>query len=310
MSTTTPFATGSPIEGLQIRINPKNKFLIFELHYSADPRKRDPNYRDSLKSSMPMANYLQEYELQWDTFIGTPVYRDFQRGRHVSKDPLSAEIGLPLLMGFDFGLTPACIVAQLQGEQMIVLHEFQEFNMGTRRFASKVIPQLRQLFPSHPDLKKDWLTFADPAGQNRAESDEQTSYNVLSSEFNLNVRPGAIAWEARRQSVEHFLIQHTRTGPGLLIDPSCTHFIRGMEGGYRYPEKVATIEPSKIRPIKDEFSHIQDAFQMICSSFIRPKGSSMPKIKAPNYSFSNPSGRVSGPDTRIRERSKSWPNLR
>ena len=120
----------APVEGVKIRINPKNKFLVFELHYSADPRKRDEAYRESVRSSMPLANYLQEYELQWDTFVGTPVYRDFDERTHVSKKSLEPEVGLPLLRGWDFGLTPACIVAQLQGDQLVVLWEAQEFNMG------------------------------------------------------------------------------------------------------------------------------------------------------------------------------------
>lgn len=297
--------TGSPIEGLQIRVNPKNKFLVFELHYSADPKKRDPAYRDSLKSSMPLANYLQEYELNWDTFVGTPVYRDFQKRMHVSTAPLKAEAGIPLLLGFDFGLTPACIVAQQQSDQLVVLREFQEFNMGTRRFATKVIPQILQAFRAHPDRKQDWLVFADPAGQNRAESNEETSYRVLTREFGLTVRPGAVAWEARRQSVEAHLLKMTRQGPGLLIDPSCTHFIRGMEGGYRYPERAAEIEPGNPRPVKDEFSHIQDAFQMICSAFFKPDRAPT-KIRAPSYGFGAQTAKSTMPTLSPAERPKSW----
>lgn len=273
-----------PLEGVKIRINPKNGFLVFELHYSADPSKRDETYRNSLKSSMPLANYLQEYELQWDTFVGTPVYRDFQERVHVAKGPLHAEEGLPLLMGLDFGLTPACIIAQLQGTQMVVLVEFQEFNMGTRRFAQLILPQLRTRFPEWSDWKKDWLIFADPAGGRREDSEESTSYKVL-AEFGLSVRPGAVTWEERKQSVEHFLLHTDRTGPGLIIDPSCTHFIRGMSGGYRYPERVAEVEPSKIRPIKDEHSHIQDAFQMICSAVLHHTKKTKRNIRTPGYNF-------------------------
>ena len=298
---TQPTFTTSPVEGVEIRINPKNKFLVFQLHYSADPKKRDESYRDSIKSSMPLANYLQEFELNWDTFIGTPVYRDFQKRIHVSDRPLQPESGLPLLIGMDFGLTPAAIVAQLQGEQLLVLREFQEFNMGTERFCKLIMPQLLLSFPGWSDFRstKNWLFFADPAGANRDQSNEGTSYKKITEVFGAGVRPGAIDWETRKGAVEHFLLRTTKEGPGLLIDPSCTHFIRGMEGGYRYPERAAEIEMANPRPIKDEHSHIQDAFQMICTNLYRPKREGVTKIKSPSYS-SRPQATPSP------ERSISW----
>lgn len=299
----SPGQESSPLEGVRIRINPKNKFLVFELHYSADPTKRAEAYRDSLKSSMPLSNYLQEYELQWDTFVGTPVYRDFQERVHVSPVSLEPEEGLPLLMGWDFGLTPACIIAQLQGNQMVVLREFQEFNMGTRRFAQQVIPQLRLQFQAWNDWKEDWVCFADPAGARREDSSEATSFKLLHDEFGLTLRPGAIDWESRKQSVEHFLLQADRRGPGLLIDPSCVHFIRGMGGGYRYPERVAEVEPAKIRPIKDEFSHIQDAFQMICSAILQHTKKKHRTIKTPGYAFG---GAPITPTVQHPERAQKW----
>lgn len=287
--TSKPFAsqlsdTDSPVEGVRVRINKKNKFLVFELHYSADPRKRDQEYRNSVKSSMPLANYLQEYELQWDTFIGTPVYRDFQEKVHVSQKKLYPETGLPLLRGWDFGLTPACIVAQLQGEQLVVLWEKQEFNMGIERFSEACLRELAIEFPEWSDPKQDWRDYADPSGAFRKDTDENTCFKVLHSK-GLSVKGGAIDWETRRSSVEYFLLRQTRAGPGLLVDASCTHFIRGLRGGYRYPEKVAEVEPHTVRPIKDEHSHIQDAFQMITSKIASVNKPKTKRIPVPGYSL-------------------------
>jgi hypothetical protein len=104
-----------PMDGVEVYKNPKNKFLVFQLHYSANPNKKDPSYRDTIKSSMPIRQYMQEYELQWESYAGTPVYPDYQRSIHGSKEPIAPVLGLPLLRGWDFGLTPACVIAQYVG---------------------------------------------------------------------------------------------------------------------------------------------------------------------------------------------------
>lgn len=276
------------IEGTEVWINPKNKFLVFQLHYSANPNKRDPRYRESIKSSMPRAQYMQEYELQWDSYSGLPVYGDFQESIHGSRQPLRPEIGLPLLRGWDFGLTPACVVAQLQGDSLKVLYEKTAQNMGITRFAELVMADLQVNFPEWSDEQRDWLDFADPSGVARKDTDEGTCFKILSnpSTFNLRVVGGAIDWESRRSSVEHYLLKSSRQGPGLEIDMgACPVLTRGFKGGYRYPEKASEVEPNKIRPLKDEHSHPHDALQMITSKLVKRTKQVHRNIPSPAYGF-------------------------
>lgn len=276
-----------PMEGVEVWKNPKNKFYIYQLHYSANPKKRDLDYRDVIKSTMPIQQYLQEYEIRWDSYAGQPVYRDFQRTRHGSTDPLYPEVGLPLLRGWDFGLTPACIVGQLVEGQLRILREFTAINMGADRFSDYVLKQCAVLYPFFGDKKKDWRDFIDPAGAFRKDTDEGTCAQVLAKK-GISPIPGPVAWEARRQSVETFLLRQTKEGPGLLIDlPHCPVLVRGFDGGYRYPEKSFEIEPGKIRPLKDEHSHIHDALQYLCSKVLDFKRSLPIGIAVPSYSFSD-----------------------
>jgi hypothetical protein len=278
-----------PTDGVEIWINPKNKFLIFQLHYSANPIKRDETYRESIKSSMPRAQYLQEYELQWDSFSGLPVYGDFQEKYHGSKTRLQPESGLPLLRGWDFGLTPACVVAQLQGERLVVLWEMVELNMGAERFVPKVLQALRIEFPEWGNSDVSWRDFADPSGVALKDTDMGSCFKVMAKN-GIKVTPGAVAWEPRRSSVEHFLLKHTKEGPGLQLDlEKCPVLARGFKGGYRYPEKAEEIEPMKLRPIKDEHSHPHDALQMITSKIVNVNKVRKRSIPAPGYSWSGPS---------------------
>jgi len=279
-----------PMEGVEVWINPSNKFLVFQLHYSANPAKNDDTYRANIKSSMPRAQYMQEYELQWDSFSGLPVYQDFQEHVHGSKTRLEPEIGLPLLRGWDFGLTPACVIAQLQGDQLVVLQEYVEVNMGAKRFAERVLKDLALKYPEWGNMRRDWLDYADPSGSARKDTDEGTCFGVLTA-LGLKINPGVIAFEARKSSVEHFLISATKGVPNFQIDLStCPVLVRGFKGGYRFPETAEEIEPTKLRPIKDEHSHPHDALQMITCRLVQMRSTKRVRGPDPMYSFNMAQG--------------------
>jgi hypothetical protein len=272
------------IQGVEVWINPKNKFLVFQLHYSANPNKRDASYRDSIRSSMPYGDYMQEYELQWDSFSGMPVFPDYDELIHGSKEPLQPAIGLPLLRGWDFGLTPAMIVAQLQGDQLVVLFEVVEFNMGAERFVPLALMQCRLKFPEWAN-QSDWLDFGDASGAFRKDTDEGSCFGVMVAN-GLVPRPSDIAFDSRRGSVNKYLLQRSKAGPGMRVDMgACPLFARGLKGGYRYPERAKEIEPLKLRPLKDEHSHVQDAFQAITTNLVKMQATQQRAMPEPSYRF-------------------------
>ena len=257
-----------PIEGVEIWQNPKNKFWIFQLHYSANENKRDDAYRDEIKSSMPIRQYMQEYELQWDSYIGLPVYADWNEKIHLSKERLTPQAGLPLIIGLDFGLTPAAVIGQLQENQLVILHELVETNMGIERFSDKLAQLISVLYPEWNNRRKNIVMFIDPAGTFRKDTDEGTCAKILDSK-GFNPLPGPVSFEERKRSVEHFLTRVTKSGPCFKIDAiTCPTLVRGFNGGYRYPEKSAEIEPHKIRPLKDFHSHCHDALQYMASGVL------------------------------------------
>lgn len=280
-----------PMEGVEVWKNPKNKFLIYQLHYSANENKRDPNYRDSVKSAMPHRQYMQEYELQWDSFIGLPVFADWDQSFHGVTKRIEPEVGLPLLRGWDFGLSPACVIAQLQGDSLCILMEIIEVNMGIDRFSDRVLTVCKTLFPQWWDQRKHWMDFIDPSGQFRKDTDE-TSCAVIMEAKGMKCIPGAIAWEERRSSVEQYLTKRTKEGPGLKVNLSlCPLLVRGFNGGYRYDEGNLEREPNKVRPLKDEHSHVQDALQMITSRMVSMRHRShIVRVPRPSYTFGTDRG--------------------
>lgn len=272
-----------PMQGIELWENRKNKFTVFQIHYTADPAKRSQEFKDNVRQSMPIRDYQMEYELNWESWEGLPVYQDWNPELHGSKEKIRPIIGLPLLRGWDFGLTPAAIICQLQGSQLVVLKEFTAINMGADRFSDIVLRECQNLFGAWTDYRHQWKDFIDPSGEFRKDTDEGTCAKILDSK-GLYCIPGKIAWEERRTSVESFLSRYTKDGPCFRVNLSeCPILVRGFNGGYRYPDKALEIEPTKIRPIKNEFSHPHDGLQMITSMITHMRHSSGRRVPLPNY---------------------------
>lgn len=264
-----------PLEGVEVWQNGKNKFVVFQLHYSADPKKKDPDWLDAIKSSMTVSKFKQEYDLQWDSFLGKPVYPDYSDRLHTSKERILPELGLPLILGIDQGLHAAVVICQMQGQKFVVMDEIRAENMGAERFVEKVTGYLSTNYPEWSNWEKDYLCYMDPSGFNKRDVDERTYAAVWLKRGFKRLFPGEMLWEPRRSSVEQMLIKQNKEGPCFLIDKvHAPILVRGFAGGYRYSEKAFEVEPTKARPIKDEYSDVHDALQYAMSGFFKLKNKS------------------------------------
>lgn len=277
-----------PMQGIEAWENKKNGFTVTQIHYSADPEKRSPAYIKSIKESMPLRKFLQEYELRSDTYEGLPVFPDFDPHLHGVSGPIKPHIGLPLLLGFDFGLTPACIVCQFQEGKLCALKEFVQFNMGARRFLEWMTPLLLTHYPSWQDRSRDYIVYIDPSGMFRKDTDEGSCAKEIDEAGFKKIIPGPVAWDERKNAVEHFLTRRTQSGPLFQVSTTgCPLLVRGFNGGYRYDDKVQDIEPEKLRPVKDDHSHIQDALQMVAARILKLRPTQRVSVPRMGYSFSH-----------------------
>lgn len=279
-----------PMQGIEVWRNSGNRFLVFQSHYTADPIKRDPKYIDGIKASMPIHKFRQEYELVWDSFVGMPVFPDWNREHHGSKTTIHPHLGLPLLLGIDQGLHPAAVVCQLQEWQLVVLKEYTAHNKGAERFKEQVSNSLRVDFPEWTRFGDDYIMGMDPSAFNRRDTDERTYASIWAKEF--KPQPGAMLWEPRRESVEQWLTKSRKGESCIKVSlPDCPVLVEGFEGGYRYPESNAEIEPLKIRPIKDKYSQVHDALQYILTLLRNKSKIKKGRIPAPAYSWGVQNGR-------------------
>lgn len=199
------------------------------------------------------------------TMAGKVVYPEWKDSFHIAKQELKPVPGLPIRLGWDFGLTPACIIGQITSRgQMVILDELVAENKGIRQFAREdVKPFLTNKYGAYR-----FLSFGDPAGSQRAQTDERTCLQELLSVGIATEEAHTNSFIARREAVAFFLTSNSGGDPAFLLSPNCTTLRRGFNGGYRYERmRVSGIEARyRDTPTKDKYSHPHDALQYLALS--------------------------------------------
>jgi hypothetical protein len=188
---------------------------------------------------------------------GRPVYPEYSDEIHC-REVLSYP-GLPLLLGFDYGLTPACAICQLSPRgQLIVLGELFAQGMGIRQFARDIVrPHLQNHYPEYA-----FQACGDPAGIARKDTDEKTCFMELAEQGIPCVPAISNSFIARREAVAKYLTKLVDGKAGLIVSPGCDMTRRGFNGRYHYKRiQVSGTERYKDVPDKDDYSHIHDALQ-------------------------------------------------
>ncbi|NJM93623.1 MAG: hypothetical protein HC842_02235 [Cytophagales bacterium] len=231
--------------------------------------------------------YAQEIDINWKTFIGMPVFSTFIPSIHISDTPLTPHINSQLICGWDQGLYPSCVVTQLQvlnGHlRLAVFMEIIGENISAEEFVPNTLMLINGQFHNMADNKL--IHYCDPSSFNRKDTDYKTWADVAAS-HGASMQPGAMRFEERKEAVEHWLLRVNPEGPAFIVDKTrCPMLVKGFEGGYRYPESYESNEPSKIRPLKNEYSHPHDALQYACTGIGRMAHvkSQAPKIQRPSY---------------------------
>ena len=199
---------------------------------------------------------------------GRPVYPEYNDVIHAAKQPMQPYNGLPLYLGFDFGLTPACVVAQITSRgQMRVYDELIGEDIGLSQFVdTQVLPLLHLKYPGFKII-----TFHDPAGVQRSQADEVTCRQILRQK---GLNPSSVSsnnFTARRESVSYFLSRLVDGEPALVISPNCKTLRKGLIGDYRFKRiNVPGEEKFKDVPDKNMSSHVNEALQYVCLHFHVP----------------------------------------
>lgn len=190
---------------------------------------------------------------------GRPVWKAFNRDVHVAKSTLQP-IRMsthPLIIGHDFGLTPACSINQVDPSgRLITLAELTSDGMGELRFIRE---KLKPLLSTPRFAGMNVLVVGDPAGTQRAQTDEKSVFDILKQEGFRVIAAKTNSIAARINAVDAWLTRMVDGKPAHLIDPSCETLIRAMAGGYRY--KIRQSGEMDDKPEKNMYSHLADGHQ-------------------------------------------------
>ena len=207
---------------------------------------------------------------------GRPVYPAYNDRVHCPEEPVRAIKGLELGLGWDFGLTPACIIGQQTPEgQLRIVAELVTEDMDVRTFARDVVKPFLQRYFSDFTIG---FSLGDPAGNNRGEGEGKASISILNDEYevydqlgNLDTLDMGFVTEPaptndprlRVEAVVRNLTRLTMAGePGLVVDPRCRYLRRGMAGGYKFRRmQIVGEERYSDAPEKNIYSHVCEALQ-------------------------------------------------
>ena len=192
---------------------------------------------------------------------GKPVYPEYNDDLHLQEhvEPYQKT----LILGWDFGLTPACIIGQVSASgQLRILDEVVcEGTMGARQFArNAVIPFLAE---NYPGLQH--ISYADPAGGQRAQANEITCFDeVIAAGFPMG-DDVTNKFKSRREAVVFYLNNMVDGQPGFVLSKKCKVLRKGFNGGYRFKRvQVAGDERFQDEADKNSYSHPHDGLQYLC----------------------------------------------
>jgi hypothetical protein len=192
---------------------------------------------------------------------GKPVYPEYNDDVHYTSNEILPVEQEPLWIGLDFGLTPAAVFAQYIAGQWRFIDELVSDRMGARNFGQELGKHLR----------KNYRGFAveitgDPAGEQSAQTDENTPFEVLSN-VGIDAHPAHTNdFSVRRETFANQMTKLTFDGkPGFIIGPKCKYLRRGCLGGYGLRRMQVSGEEKFVdMPDKrSKYSHVCDAGQYL-----------------------------------------------
>ncbi len=221
-----------------------------------------PGYYDRIKAGKD-EDWIKVYVRGEYGYVteGKPVFPMFKDSTHTYPTPLNPVARVPLLIGVDFGLTPAAIIAQkLTNGRWLILDEFIATECGITRFGEALKSYMATTYPDH-NVDGCW---GDPAGNTR-DNDEKTALQIMKNKTGWPCRAAPTNVIALRTEVVIQALNRLIDGtPGFVLSPKCKMLRKGLAGGYHYkPIQSSNGTQFHDTPSKNSYSHPCDGLQYL-----------------------------------------------
>ena len=191
---------------------------------------------------------------------GKRVHPEYADATHCAPSPLLPDVRHPVIVGLDFGLTPAAaFFSHRPNGQWWLFHEIATERIGIKHFGEMLL--LPYMLANLMDYEV--TLYGDPYGNASPLSETETPLKILSAlGFNIQLPSVDGGPTIRRESLSAPLERLIDGQPGLLIDPSCRVIRKGLSSKYIY-KRIQVIGDDKFhdKPDKNFWSHICEAAQ-------------------------------------------------
>lgn len=226
-------------------------------------------YRDRLEANRHRMDWVRvNLANEYGAVVeGMPVWPEYNDQLHCAPAPIPYREGAPLLIGIDFGRTPAAAIAQRdEWGRVRVIHEVVTENMGAREFGKLLRREIVTLFGQ--SALDNYQASGDPAGSDATQVDDTTPFLALEEggiiAYPADTGPKRNDFEVRREAVARPLTELVEGEPALMISPTCKVLRKGMRGGYQYKRiQVSGDARYKNVPDKSRESHVCEALQYL-----------------------------------------------
>lgn len=201
-------------------------------------------------------NLCNEYGFVMD---GKPVYPEYVDSVHCMTENYIPNKDWPIILGADFGRTPACALLQHDPGmgRYIGFDEFVTHDMSAALFA----PELKLFLDrEYPGFKFN-VGWGDPSGDYKGQATEDTPLKIMRAHGIPFVGTATNSPLIRRASIVNPMRRLCMDGkPAFMISPKCKTWRKGLAGGFCYKRKqVAGDERYHDEPDKNEYSHVCEA---------------------------------------------------
>lgn len=198
---------------------------------------------------------LNQYHFVMD---GKAVYDGYRDTLHVKNYSYNPQ--WPLHIGMDFGLTPAAVIGQISPMgQKRILSELVSTRMGAAAFASELRAHLATKYGPNPLIG---TITGDPAGEQSAQTDERTVYQVLAANGIKAQAASTNDFAIRVEAVNSCFARLIDAEPALVIHPECVELRKACGGGYHLRRiQVSGEARYDVKPYKNMSSHVAEALQ-------------------------------------------------
>jgi hypothetical protein len=236
-------------------------------------------------------NWIRRYVLNEFGAVrdGQPVYPEWKPSRkgqpwHLADGPIEPLKNVPLMIGVDGGTTPAAVIGQRDSlgqirilDELVIYAESEDDELeriGAEQFGKMLREHLLDRY-ADCEIGNVWR---DPA----TDAEEDRSWGkYFSKGLGIKSRAAPLASNAitpRLEAVRKALSGSVEGGePSFVLSPRCRHLRRGFNNGYVYARVKLSSGSGRWtdRPVKNDFSHAQDALQYLMLGF--GKGRDLPR---------------------------------